>query len=181
MGEPENGSHLGFAAADDFVLAGVRKAINDSVVVNGVNHPVQFIVKDSQSDPNRAADIASSLIKADKVDLIIAAMAPETTNPVADQAELNGVPCITSGTPWQAYFFGRGGKPDKGFDWTYRFSRGIEDCTHLTSACGMPFLPIALSALSGATMAMAMPLPTPSADSNRPSCRMDSNWSILAA
>ena len=132
---PKTGPISGFAAADDFVLAGVRKAINDSVVVNGVNHPVQFIVKDSQSDPNRAADVASSLIKADKVDLIIAAMAPETTNPVADQAELNGVPCITSGTPWQAYFFGRGGKPDKGFDWTYHFCWGIEDC--IASYLGM--------------------------------------------
>jgi branched-chain amino acid transport system substrate-binding protein len=132
---PKTGPIAGFAAADDFVLAGVRKAIGDRVVVNGVSHPIEFIVKDSRSDPNRAAEVASSLIKSDNVDLIIAAMAPETTNPVADQAELNGVPCITSGTPWQAYFFGRGGKPDKGFDWTYHFCWGIEDC--ITSYLGM--------------------------------------------
>jgi len=132
---PKTGPISGFAAADDFVLAGVRKAIADKIVVNGVTHPIEFIVKDSQSDPNRAAEVASSLIKTDKVDLIIAAMAPETTNPVADQAEINGVPCITSGTPWQAYFFGRGGKPDKGFEWTYHFCWGIEDC--ITSYLGM--------------------------------------------
>ena len=132
---PKTGPISAFAAADDFVLAGIRKAIGDGVVVNGVKHPVEFIVKDSRSDPNRAAEVASSLIKSDNVDLIIAAMAPETTNPVADQAELNGTPCITSGTPWQAYFFARGGKPDKGFEWTYHFCWGLEDVT--TSYLGM--------------------------------------------
>jgi branched-chain amino acid transport system substrate-binding protein len=96
---PKTGSISAFAAPDVFSLAVLRKAIGDAVVVNGVRHPVQFIVKDSQSDPNRAAEVASSLIKSDNVDLIIAGHAPETTNPVADQAEINGVPCITPELP----------------------------------------------------------------------------------
>ena len=52
---------------------------------------------------------------------------PENSNPVCDQCELNGVPCISTTTPWQPWFFGRGGDPTKGFDWTYHYFWGIED------------------------------------------------------
>ena len=52
---------------------------------------------------------------------------PDTTNPVADQAEVNEVPCITTNCPWQPYFFGRNGDPKKGFTWTYHFFWGLED------------------------------------------------------
>jgi branched-chain amino acid transport system substrate-binding protein len=137
---PRTGPISAFAAADDFVIAGVRKAIGDSVVVNGVRHPIEIIMKDSQSNPNRAAEVASSLIKSDQVDLLIASYASETVNPVSDQAEINGVPCITSCCPWQAYFFGRGGKPDKGFDWTYHFCWGLEDVivSYLSMWHGLP-------------------------------------------
>ena len=30
-------------------------------------------------------------------------------------------------TPWQAWFFGRGGDPAMGFDWTYHYFWGLED------------------------------------------------------
>ena len=63
----------------------------------------------------------------DKVDLLVAAGTPDTTNPVADQAEVNEVPCITTDCPWQPYFFGRKGDPAKGFNWTYHFFWGLED------------------------------------------------------
>ena len=46
---------------------------------------------------------------------------PETVNPVADQCELKGVPCVTNDCPLEPYFFGRNGDPKKGFDWTYNF------------------------------------------------------------
>ena len=57
----------------------------------------------------------------------MAASTPDTTNPVADQAEVNEVPCITTDCPWQPYFFGRNGDPKKGFTWTYHFFWGLED------------------------------------------------------
>ena len=57
----------------------------------------------------------------------MAASTPDTVNPVSDQAEVNQVPCITTDCPWQPYFFGRGGKPDKGFDNTFHFFWGLED------------------------------------------------------
>ena len=45
-------------------------------------------------------------------------------NPVADQCEANGVPCLSTLAPWQPYFFGRKGDPAKGFDWTYHWFWG---------------------------------------------------------
>ena len=77
--------------------------------------------KDSQSNPNRAAEVTQELILQDKVDIVTTFATPETVNPVADQCEVNGVPCITNDAPLEPYFFGRNGDPKKGFDWTYHF------------------------------------------------------------
>jgi branched-chain amino acid transport system substrate-binding protein len=124
---PKTGPLAAFAEPDDFVLGHIRKLIADGITVNGTNHPVQILERDSRSDPNRAAEVASSLIKADKVDLMVTACHVDTINPVSDQAEINGVPCVATDAPWQAYFFGRQGRPDKGFEWTYMFFWGLED------------------------------------------------------
>jgi branched-chain amino acid transport system substrate-binding protein len=71
--------------------------------------------------------VASQLILEDDVDLLIAAGGPDTVNPVADQAEVNGVPMVANACPWQPFVFGRNSTPDKGFDWTYLFAFGLED------------------------------------------------------
>ena len=121
---PSTGPIAAFGAADDYVLAGVRAAIATGIEINGVMHPVRIITKDSQSNPNRAAEVASQLILDDEVDLMLASSTADTTNPVADQCELNEIPCITTDTPWDGHFFGRGGNPAVGFDWTYHFFWG---------------------------------------------------------
>ena len=127
MVSPQTGPLAGFGEADGFILDGVRKALAGGLQSGGKTWKVEIIVKDSQSNPNRAAEVASELILRDKVDLILASAAPETTNPVADQAEVNEVPCITTNCPWQPYFFGRNGDPAKGFKYTYHFFWGLED------------------------------------------------------
>jgi branched-chain amino acid transport system substrate-binding protein len=124
---PRTGPLAAFGEADEFVLGGVRKLVANGLLINGTTHPIQILERDSRSDPNRAAEVTSALIKTDTVDLIVTSDTPETTNPVADQAEINGVPCLTTVAPWQAYFFGRDGRPDQGFDWTYHFFWGLED------------------------------------------------------
>jgi branched-chain amino acid transport system substrate-binding protein len=124
---PQTGPLAVFAEPDAFVLGQMRKLLADGVDINGTKHPVEIIVKDSQSSSNRASSAAQELILGDQVDIIMATSTPDTTNPVADQAELNGVPCITNDTPWQPHFFGRQGDPAKGFEWTYHFFWGLED------------------------------------------------------
>jgi branched-chain amino acid transport system substrate-binding protein len=124
---PQTGPLAAFGEADKFVLANAMVALKAGIQVGGSVHPVEIIVKDSQSNPNRAAEVAGDLILKDKIDLMLVASTPETTNPVSDQCELNGMPCISTVAPWQPWFFGRGGKPGEGFKWTYHFFWGLED------------------------------------------------------
>src|SRR5882762_7536782 len=126
---PQTGALAPFAEADSFILDQIRAVLAKGITNGGVTYEIQIISKDSQSKTNRASEVAADLILKEKVDLLVASSTPETTNPVADQAEANETPCITSITPWQPYFFGRHGTPDKGFTWTYHFSLGLEDIT----------------------------------------------------
>jgi len=124
---PKTGPLAGFGEADGFILEQVRGILKKGLKVGGKTYPVEIISKDSQSSASRASEVASDLILGDKVDLILASSAPDTTNPVADQAEVNEAPCVTTNCPWQPYFFGRKGDPKKGFTWTYHFFWGLED------------------------------------------------------
>ena len=124
---PQTGPLAVFAESDAFVLEQFRAGLADGLEINGTTYSVEIIVKDSQSNSNRAATVAQELMFDDKVHLITATSTPDTTNPVADQAELNEVPCLTNDTPWQPHFFGRQGDPEKGFDWTFHFFWGLED------------------------------------------------------
>jgi branched-chain amino acid transport system substrate-binding protein len=124
---PQTGALAPFAEADPFILGQIRAVLAKGITNGGVTYEVQIISKDSQSNTNRASEVAADLILKDKVDLLVASSTPETTNPVADQAEANETPCITDNAPWQSYFFGRHGTPDKGFTWTYHFFWGVED------------------------------------------------------
>jgi branched-chain amino acid transport system substrate-binding protein len=124
---PQTGPLAPFAEADNFVITGVREATKAGLAIGGRNQAIEIVVKDSQSNPNRAAEVASDLILKDKVDLMLVASTPETTNPVCDQCEVNEVPCVSSVAPWQPWFFARGGKPDTGFKYTYHFFWGLED------------------------------------------------------
>src|SRR5262245_31730133 len=124
---PRTGPLAGFGEADGFILEQVRGILSKGLQSGGRTYPVQIITKDSQSSGNRAAEVASELILGEKVDLLVAAGTPDTTNPVSDQAEVNETPCVTTNCPWQPYFFGRKGDPAKGFTWTYHFFWGLED------------------------------------------------------
>ena len=124
---PQTGVFASFAEADPFILDQIRTVLAKGITNGGVTYEVQIISKDSQSNTNRASEVAADLILKDKVDLLVASSTPDTTNPVADQAEANETPCITDNAPWQSYFFGRHGTPDKGFTWTYHFFWGVED------------------------------------------------------
>jgi branched-chain amino acid transport system substrate-binding protein len=128
---PTTGPIAAFGSADDYILAGVEAAIGEGIEINGTVHPVRIIRKDSQSNPNRAAEVASELILDDEVHLMLSSSTADTVLPVTDQCELNEVPSLSTDTPWDAFFFARGGDPAVGFDWTNHFFWGgqqIVDC-----------------------------------------------------
>jgi branched-chain amino acid transport system substrate-binding protein len=124
---PRTGPIAPFGEADPYILEQIENLLKPGISNGGRTYPVQIVSKDSQSSTSRASEVAAELILRDKVDLLVGASTPDTTNPVADQAEVNEIPCITTDCPWQPYFFGRNGDPSKGFTWTYHFFWGLED------------------------------------------------------
>ena len=124
---PRTGPLAASGETDDFNLQLIREVLKDGVANPKGRYPLEILVKDSQSNPNRAAEVAGELILQDNIDLMVVGATPENTNPVSDQCELNGVPCISTTAPWQPWFFGRGGDPAKGFEWTYHYFWGVED------------------------------------------------------
>ena len=96
----------------------------------GSNYEV--IVKDSQSNPNRAAEVAKELIVDDEINLMLVASTPETTNPVSTTCEAEEVPCLSTVAPWQPWFIGQQANPGdprtwQPFDYAYHFFWGLED------------------------------------------------------
>lgn len=123
---PQSGPLSAFSEADATMIDKFLKA------APGLGLDVEVIVKDSQSNPNRAADVARELIVRDKVNLILVASTPETTNPVCTIAESEEIPVISSVAPWQPWFIGQQGDPQnpdswEGFDYVYHFFWGLED------------------------------------------------------
>lgn len=118
-----------FAEADEYVLGLVNAALKGGVEIGGKTYAVNFVLKDTQSDPVTGSKVAKELISADKVDLVLTSSTPETINPVADACEAGGMPCLSTVAPWEAVYFGRGAKPGapSPFKWTYHFSFGASD------------------------------------------------------
>lgn len=121
---PQSGPLAAFSEADDYILK--------AFAASAASKHFEVIVKDSQSNPNRAAAVARELIVEDAIDLMLVASTPETTNPVATTCESEEVPCISTVAPWQPYFIGQQGNPgDPGtwtpFDYSYHFFWGLED------------------------------------------------------
>ena len=123
---PQSGPLSAFSEADNFMTA----QFLDVARSQGLD--VEVIVKDSQSNPNRAAEVARELITRKEVNLILLASTPETTNPVCTIAEAEAIPVISSVAPWQPWFIGQQGNPgDPGswqpFDYVYHAFWGLED------------------------------------------------------
>jgi branched-chain amino acid transport system substrate-binding protein len=89
---PQTGPLAPFAEADPFILDQIRTVLAKGITNGGVTYEVQIISKDSQSNTNRASEVAADLILKDKVDLLVASSTPETTNPVALRITLPGSP-----------------------------------------------------------------------------------------
>jgi branched-chain amino acid transport system substrate-binding protein len=127
---PITGSLASFGGPDKWIVSYVMKAVGDGVVCgDGKKHPISIIQLDTQSSPNRAAEVTQDLIFNEKVDMMVASSSPDTVNPAADQCEANGIPFLANFVPWQPFYLGRGATPDKPFTWTYMYHFGVEDAS----------------------------------------------------
>jgi branched-chain amino acid transport system substrate-binding protein len=131
---PLTGPLAAFGEADQFCVDQWNAAVKDGVKCgDGQTHPITIIMKDSQSDTNRAAQVAGDLITNDGVDVMMVTSTPDTVNPVADQAEALGTPCVSNDCPLEAYYAGRGVAPFTAgaFKWTYHAFWGIQDLANV--------------------------------------------------
>lgn len=123
---PLTGALAGFGEANDFIVAEIEELIADGIMLGDQSYSVEIIVRDVESSSDVAASRAGELILDDGVDMMLSIATPEMINPVADQCEANGVPCLSTLAPWQPYFLGRGGDPATGFNWTFHFFWGAD-------------------------------------------------------
>jgi branched-chain amino acid transport system substrate-binding protein len=125
---PRSGPLAGFGEPDPYVLGLARASFAKGLVIRGKKYSVKVLDRDTHSDPARAGQLAKSLINGSKIDLMLTTSTPETVNPVADACEAAGVPCISTTEPWEAWYFGRGGKPGvQSFKYTFHFCFGVEE------------------------------------------------------
>ncbi|MBZ3905270.1 ABC transporter substrate-binding protein [Streptomyces griseiscabiei] len=123
---PRTGAYAAFAESDAYLLKQARDFFAKGITHNGKKYEVEILDRDTGSDPQQASTVADELISQERVDLILVTATPETVHPVADKCESEGVPCVSTIEPWQAYFFGRGGSAKKTFTYTFHFFDGIE-------------------------------------------------------
>lgn len=124
---PETGTLAAFGESNAYVLGKVRSALAKGLTIGGTTYPVEILTKDSQSSAARAASAAAELIQQDSVDFMIATSAPDTTNPVSNQCEAAGVPCVATICPWEIWFQGRNGSTAKPWTYTYLYFIGTQE------------------------------------------------------
>lgn len=124
---PQTGALASFATADNFVVGRMQNLLKSGISAGGSNRTIEIIVKDTQSDPNRATQVTQQLITQEKVDIVVASGTPDTSNPVADACEAAGVPNLTTIVPWEAWFFGRGMQAGQEFKYSTMFFFGMDE------------------------------------------------------
>lgn len=122
---PETGPLGLFGETDGYTVQKIREALGGKLQsANGDVYELEILERDSQSNPNKAAEIAGDLILNDEVHLLVPASTTDTILPAMEQAELYETPSISAGAPWQAVIMPRGGGE---FDWTYHFFWGLDE------------------------------------------------------
>ena len=130
---PQTGPLAPFAEADKFIVSSFLETVKGGIKVGGATLPVEVTVKDSQSNPNRAAEVAKELIVSNKIDLMLVASTPETTNPVSTQCEIERGAvhlqrrAVATVVHRPASRPGRRSPAWKPFNYTYHFFWGLED------------------------------------------------------
>jgi branched-chain amino acid transport system substrate-binding protein len=131
---PLTGALADFGTSDTWIMSKITATsmYKNGFKIGGKTYPVTIKSYDTQSDPNRAGDLASQAILSDKVDLILTSSTPETVNPVATKAEALGTPTICGNVPWQAWYANLGGNPTPGKStfkpkWVTMYFLGVND------------------------------------------------------
>lgn len=126
---PSTGPLADFGEATPWAGERVVAAINSRggiyIKEYGRKVPIKIKVADTESDPTKAAEVASRLILKDGVDLMVALHTPDVVNPVSAMCERYRVPCISLDAPVEAWL---AGGP---YEWCYHAFWTVDDLTDL--------------------------------------------------
>jgi branched-chain amino acid transport system substrate-binding protein len=107
---PSTGPLAGFGEAspwaDDKAVNAINKAGGIYIKEYDKKLPVKLKLVDTESDPTKAAELASKLILGDKVDLMVVMHTPDTVNPVSAMCERYKMPCISLDNPVEPWLTG---------------------------------------------------------------------------
>ena len=108
------------AWADERAMAEINKEGGIFIKELGKKLPIKIKAMDTESNPTKAADVASKLILQDKVDLMVVLHTPDTVNPVGATCERYEVPCISSVAPIEPWLTGGP------YKWTFHYFWNLE-------------------------------------------------------
>ncbi len=112
IGHPSSltGPLAGLGEPTQWVTDRVVKAINKNggiyIKDRGKKLPVKVKIVDTESSPNKSAQLASKLIMGDKIDLMLVMYTPDVVNPVCGVCERFEMPCICLGVPVESWLTG---------------------------------------------------------------------------
>ncbi len=123
---PGTGIYASFGVPDGWCVDKWNAIFKDGLLCgDGLVHPITIIVKDNQSDSNRASQVTGDLINNDKVDIVICDSTPDTRQPgirpMRSSRECRACPMTPPGRPTSS---GENGDPEVGFKWTYHHVLG---------------------------------------------------------
>jgi branched-chain amino acid transport system substrate-binding protein len=121
-----SGIKANFGQADPFVIDLFRSYVKNGLQIGGKTYNVEFLVRDDQSDANRAVEIGNDLILRQQCNMVLSQDLVASI-PVGNLADAQGVPMISTQGPWQAWMFPRGSNPGKGFPYTFHFFWSADD------------------------------------------------------
>ena len=107
---PSTGGLAAFGEPSPWADERAMKKINENGGIYlkeyGKRFPVRWKLVDTESNPTKAAELASKLILDDKVDLVMPCHTPDTVNPASAIAERFRVPCIAIDAPVEDWLAG---------------------------------------------------------------------------
>jgi branched-chain amino acid transport system substrate-binding protein len=123
---PQTGMYAGFGEGG---VWGMQAAVDDINDLGGVyieqyanNLTLELVVRNTESDPDKAGTLAESLILTDKVNFLAYGDQPPPMNaPIATKAEAHGIPYICTTGPAEPWL---GMRADAG-DWSYTWATGL--------------------------------------------------------
>ena len=123
---PVTGPLSHFSVGMDNTIKNVEAKMNEKGYdIGGKHYTVKIVKGDSESDPVKAAEVATKLVQSDGCSILLGEWTPDTMNPVSEAAEKLKVPCIVDGGPdisWTA-----AGPYDYSFACAMRYEKQVKE------------------------------------------------------